>query len=132
MPDRHPYLLLVSERIEDLLPILPEVRCPETDRVEDGVHCQEEERQCVCAGVHEAIRIERLARTHELVVGTFDPHAENDGFTLVAENEADLKLGKISVDSPIGKGLLGKKKGDTVDIKVPSGIMKFEIVGISR
>lgn len=53
-------------------------------------------------------------------------------YTLVAENEADLKSGKISVDSPIGKGLLGKKVGDKADIKVPSGIMKFEIVELSR
>jgi transcription elongation factor GreA len=53
-------------------------------------------------------------------------------YTLVAENEANLKEGKISVDSPIGKGLLGKKKGDIADIKVPSGIMKFEIIEISR
>ena len=53
-------------------------------------------------------------------------------YTLVAENEADLKAGKISVDSPIGKGLLGKKVGDKAEIKVPSGIMKFEIVEISR
>ena len=53
-------------------------------------------------------------------------------YTLVAENEADLKLGKISVDSPIGKGLLGKKIGDTADIKVPSGTIKFEIIEISR
>lgn len=53
-------------------------------------------------------------------------------YTLVAENEADLKAGKISVDSPIGKGLLGKKIGETADIKVPSGVMKFEIVDISR
>ena len=48
------------------------------------------------------------------------------------ENEADFKAGKISVDSPIGKGLLGKKKGDIADIQVPSGIMKFEIIEISR
>jgi transcription elongation factor GreA len=53
-------------------------------------------------------------------------------YTLVAENEADLKAGKISVDSPIGKGLLGKKVGDKAEIKVPSGIMKFEIIEISR
>lgn len=53
-------------------------------------------------------------------------------YTLVAENEADLKLGKISVDSPIGKGLLGKKVGETADIKVPSGTIKFEIIEISR
>ncbi|HEY0029615.1 MAG TPA: transcription elongation factor GreA [Bacteroidia bacterium] len=53
-------------------------------------------------------------------------------YTLVAENEADLKLGKISVDSPIGKGLLGKKVGDLADITVPSGVIKFEIVELSR
>ncbi|HSH65755.1 MAG TPA: transcription elongation factor GreA [Bacteroidia bacterium] len=53
-------------------------------------------------------------------------------YTLVAENEADLKAGKISVDSPIGKGLLGKKVGEVADIKVPSGVMKFEVVDISR
>ncbi|HEX5001357.1 MAG TPA: transcription elongation factor GreA [Bacteroidia bacterium] len=53
-------------------------------------------------------------------------------YTLVAETEADLKSGKISVTSPIGKGLLGKKQGEVVDIEVPSGIVKFEIVEISR
>ncbi len=52
-------------------------------------------------------------------------------YTLVAENEADLKSGKISVDSPIGKGLLGKKVGDKVDISVPAGVIPFEIVSIS-
>ena len=53
-------------------------------------------------------------------------------YTLVAENEADLKAGKISVDSPIGKGLLGKKVGQTADITAPSGVIKFQIVEISR
>jgi len=53
-------------------------------------------------------------------------------YTLVTENEADLKSGKISVTSPIGKGLLGKKPGEVVDIEVPSGIIKFEIIEISR
>jgi transcription elongation factor GreA len=53
-------------------------------------------------------------------------------YTLVAENEASLKEGKISVDSPIGKGLLGKEVGDIADINVPNGIMKFEILEISR
>lgn len=57
----------------------------------------------------------------------------NLDWTLVPEKEADLKAGKISVDSPIGKGLLGKKAGDTAEIKVPSGqIMKFEIIDVSR
>lgn len=53
-------------------------------------------------------------------------------YTLVAENEADLKAGKISVDSPIGKGLLGKKVGEIAEIQVPSGMMKFELIEISR
>ncbi|MFM7472871.1 MAG: transcription elongation factor GreA [Crocinitomicaceae bacterium] len=53
-------------------------------------------------------------------------------YTLVAENEADIKVKKISVDSPIGKGLLGKKKGDIAEIQTPGGNMKFEILEISR
>lgn len=53
-------------------------------------------------------------------------------YTLVAENEADLKAGKISVDSPIGRGLLGKKVGDIAEITVPSGKMQFEIINIAR
>ncbi len=53
-------------------------------------------------------------------------------YTLVAENEADLKSGKISVTSPIGKGLLGKKPGETVEIAVPSGKLTFEVIEISR
>ncbi len=53
-------------------------------------------------------------------------------YTLVAENEADIKLKKISVDSPMGKGLLGKKKGDIAEVQTPAGCMNFEIVDISR
>lgn len=53
-------------------------------------------------------------------------------YTLVAENEADLKEKKISVDSPIGKGVLGKKKGDIADVTTPNGVMQFEVVDISR
>ena len=53
-------------------------------------------------------------------------------YKLVAQSEADLKSGKISVDSPIGKGLLGKKEGDTAEITVPNGTMKFEILKIWR
>jgi transcription elongation factor GreA len=52
-------------------------------------------------------------------------------YTLVAENEADLKIGKISVDSPIGKALLGKKVGDKVDVQVPAGKVTFEVSEIS-
>lgn len=66
------------------------------------------------------VRLKNLAMDKELT------------FTVVAENEANLKEGKISVESPIGKGLLGKKIGDIAEINVPSGIMKLEILEITR
>jgi len=53
-------------------------------------------------------------------------------YTLVPEKEADLKSGKLSVNSPIAKGLLGKSVGDVVEITVPAGNIQFEIVEISR
>ena len=53
-------------------------------------------------------------------------------YKLVAQSEADLKTGKISVDSPIGKGLLGKSVGEVAEIQVPNGIMKFDVVEITR
>jgi len=53
-------------------------------------------------------------------------------YTLVAESEADLKAGKISAESPIGKGLLGKKVGQVAEITVPNGMIKFEILEITR
>lgn len=53
-------------------------------------------------------------------------------FTLVSAKEADLKTGKISVDSPIGKGLLGRAKGDTVQVDVPAGKLEFQILEITR
>ncbi|MBK6835397.1 MAG: transcription elongation factor GreA [Bacteroidetes bacterium] len=52
-------------------------------------------------------------------------------YTIVAENEANLKEMKISIDSPIGKGLLGKKVGDKVDVVVPAGVIPFEIIEIT-
>jgi transcription elongation factor GreA len=52
-------------------------------------------------------------------------------YTLVSDTEANLKEGKIAVSTPIAKGLMGKKIGDVVDIKVPSGVMSFEILDIS-
>jgi transcription elongation factor GreA len=53
-------------------------------------------------------------------------------YTLVSEEEADLKVGRISIGSPIGKGLLGKKVGDTAEITVPAGKIDFEIIEINR
>ncbi len=53
-------------------------------------------------------------------------------YTLVAENEADLKAKKISIDSPIGKGLVGKSMGDIADVETPNGVVQFEIINITR
>lgn len=52
-------------------------------------------------------------------------------YQIVSEQEADLKAGKISVTSPIGKGLLGKEVGDVAEVQVPAGIVKFKVEGIT-
>src|SRR5215203_6491676 len=52
-------------------------------------------------------------------------------YQIVSENEADLKAGKISVTSPIGKGLLGKKPGEVAEVQAPAGILKFKVENIS-
>lgn len=70
--------------------------------------------------VFSKVRIKNLANNMEM------------NYTLVAESEADLKSGKISVSSPIGKGLLGKEVGDVAEVSVPSGKIKFEILSIDR
>ena len=71
-----------------------------------------------------------------LVLSTVEVKNKANGaqmkYTLVAQSEADLKSGKISVDSPIGKGLLGKKVGDVANITVPNGSIELEIVSIAR
>lgn len=78
----------------------------------------------------------QLDNSKVLVLSTVKLKNHNNGmemkYTLVAESEADLKAGKISVNSPIGKGLLGKKVGDVAEITVPNGTLKFEILEISR
>lgn len=53
-------------------------------------------------------------------------------YTLVPEKEADIRAGKLSVESPIAKGLLGKEAGETVEINVPAGILPFQIIEITR
>ncbi len=71
-----------------------------------------------------------------LVLSTVKLKNQDNGmemkYTLVAESEANLKTGKISVSSPIGKGLLGKEVGDTAEITVPNGTLKFDILEITR
>jgi len=78
----------------------------------------------------------QLDTSKVLVLSTVKLKNQKNGmemsYTLVAESEADLKSGKISVNSPIGKGLLGKKVGDTAQITVPNGTIKFDILEISR
>lgn len=70
--------------------------------------------------VHSCVKIRNKANAMEVK------------YKLVAQSEADLKTGKISVDSPIGKGLLGKKVGDTAEVEVPNGTMNFEVLEIWR
>jgi transcription elongation factor GreA len=70
--------------------------------------------------VHSMVKIKNLTNKMQMT------------YKLVAQSESDLKTGKISVDSPIGKGLLGKQVGDIADIDVPSGNLKFEILEIWR
>lgn len=70
--------------------------------------------------IHSIVKIKNTTNNMEL------------SYTLVADSETDVRNGKLSVNSPIGKGLLGKEVGDIAEIKVPNGIMKFEIVDISR
>ncbi|MDR0582600.1 MAG: transcription elongation factor GreA [Prevotellaceae bacterium] len=53
-------------------------------------------------------------------------------YTLVTETEANIKEGKLAVGTPIAQALLGKKKGEVVEVQVPSGIIKFEIMNISK
>lgn len=78
----------------------------------------------------------QLDESKALVLSTVKIKNQSNGmiltYTLVAESEADLKAGKISVTSPIGKGLLGKSVGEIAEIKVPNGQMNFEILEISR
>ena len=78
----------------------------------------------------------KLDSSKALVLSTVKIKNTHNGqvmsYTLVAENEADLKLGKISVSSPIGKGLLGKKVGDKAEIQIPSGTIQFEVIEIKR
>ena len=70
--------------------------------------------------IHSIVKIKNTANNMEF------------NYTLVADSETNIKEGKLSVNSPIGKGLLGKELGDIAEIEVPSGVMKFEILEISR
>ncbi|MFZ1332518.1 MAG: GreA/GreB family elongation factor, partial [Flavobacteriales bacterium] len=72
------------------------------------------------AFIHTTVRVKQLGSDKER------------SFTLVAESEADIKLGKISVTSPIGKGLLGKSVGETAEVVTPTGGTKFEVLEITR
>lgn len=78
----------------------------------------------------------QLDTSKVLVLSTVKLRNQQNGmeltYTLVAESEADLKARKISVTSPIGRGLLGKKVGETAVIQVPNGTLKFDILEITR
>ncbi|WP_456377619.1 transcription elongation factor GreA [Lutibacter sp.] len=70
--------------------------------------------------IHSIVKIKNTANNMEFT------------YTLVADSETNIKEGKLSVNSPIGKGLLGKKIGDIAEIQAPGGVMSFEILEISR
>ncbi len=70
--------------------------------------------------IHSIVKIKNTANNMEFT------------YTLVADSETNIKEGKLSVNSPIGKGLLGKEVGDIAEIEVPSGVLNFEILEISR
>ncbi len=78
----------------------------------------------------------QLDNSKVLVLSTVKIKNKTNGmemtYTLVADGEADLAEGKISVNSPIGKGLLGKAVGEVADIQVPTGIIKFDVIEITR
>jgi len=78
----------------------------------------------------------KLDNSKVLIFSTVKLKNTNNGsivtYTLVPENEASIKVGKLSVSSPIAKGLLGKVIGDKVEITVPAGVIAFEIIEISR
>jgi transcription elongation factor GreA len=78
----------------------------------------------------------KLDNTRALIFSTVKLRNTKNGsivtYTLVPENEANVKLGKISVSSPISKGLLGKTIGDLAEITIPSGTITFEIIEINR
>ncbi len=78
----------------------------------------------------------QLDNSKVLILSTVRIRNQQNGkevtYTLVAQNEANIAQGKISVDSPIGKGLLGKSVGDIAEIKVPNGTMHFEVLEITR
>jgi len=70
--------------------------------------------------IHSTVKIKNQINGMEMV------------YKLVAQSESDLASGKISVDSPIGKGLLGKEVGDVAEVEVPNGIIKFDVLEVSR
>ncbi len=70
--------------------------------------------------IHSVVKLKNTANKKEFT------------YTLVADSESDVRNGKLSVKSPIGQGLLGKQVGEIAEIQVPNGIMKFEIIEISR
>ena len=78
----------------------------------------------------------QLDTSKALVLSTVKIKNQTNGmemtYTLVADGEADLASGKISVNSPIGKGLLGKSVGEVAEVQVPNGVMKFDVLEISR
>lgn len=100
---------LLEARIAKLEAVVANARVIDTEQVDTSK-----------AYIHSTVKVKQLGTGTER------------SFTLVAESEADIKTGKISVNSPIGKGLLGKAVGEIAEVSTPAGSTKFEVLGISR
>ncbi|MEO8591500.1 MAG: transcription elongation factor GreA [Flavobacteriales bacterium] len=100
---------LLEARIAKLEKVVASARVIDTEQVDTSK-----------AYIHSIVRVKQVGSGAER------------SFTLVAESEADIKTGKISVNSPIGKGLLGKAVGEVAEVVTPTGSTKFEVLDISR
>jgi transcription elongation factor GreA len=100
---------LLEARIAKLEEVVANARVIDTDQLDTSK-----------AYIHTTVKVKQVGSGMER------------SFTLVAESEADVRTGKISVSSPIGKGLLGKKVGEVAEVTTPTGSTKFEVLGISR
>jgi transcription elongation factor GreA len=79
----------------------------------------------------EQIDVSKVVLLSRVKIKNLKNNAEME-YQIVSENEANLKEGRISSESPIGKSLLGKKKGDQVEVQTPGGMIHFEILNIGR
>ena len=122
----------VDERLEKVKALRKDLgKSRDNDKVLYQYRAQEAEARIVADNLQRLERMQDEFKFELAKIKNLNNSATME-YKLVAQSEADLAKGKISVDSPIGKGLLGKKVGDTAEISIPNGNVKFEILEISR